>query len=410
MESSQVGIKDLVNQDLRALKPFFDQIKFNVSDSVGAGSRERLDASPTTLDLVAAFLIFYGVLQLFEGVGLWLLKRWGEYFAVVATSLFIPLEVYELTEKITWLRVVALIVNVAAVVYLLVWKRLFGIRAATRRTSVRNGKRRCWRSRSRPGPSVNRPPVVRRPALRHDRTVARKPVRATVTRQRAVDLAAGARVSLARMRDPGLRLRRRQRRARWGVALRAVPTAVLGGLAAQAIVTGDPIAGACLAAVSAGGAWVTATASRHAWHLHQLPIPAARPVRPPRGSAARPAIDRLDADEVALRQLLGLLGEPASVHGCRRGRRRERAAAVCRRVVAIEAASARTSRAGRRSDPAVAALVTRLDAGVTAHGRLVLGGRRRGGSQLRGAGHLGAGAHRGRDRSPARAGARPDRA
>ena len=67
-------------------------------------------------------------LQLVEGLGLWLLKRWGEYFAVVATSLFIPLEVYELTEKITWLRVVALIVNVAAVVYLLVSKRLFGIR------------------------------------------------------------------------------------------------------------------------------------------------------------------------------------------------------------------------------------------------------------------------------------------
>ena len=86
-----------------------------------------LNASPTTLDLVAAFLIFYGVLQLFEGVGI-IFKRWGEYFAVVATSLFIPLEVYELTEKITWLRVVALIVNVAAVVYLLVSKRLFGIR------------------------------------------------------------------------------------------------------------------------------------------------------------------------------------------------------------------------------------------------------------------------------------------
>ena len=41
------------------------------------------------------------------------------------------------------------------------------------------------------------------------------------------------------------------------------------------------------------------------------------------------------------------------------------------RVVAVEAASGRTSRAGRRSDPAVAALVTRLDAGVAAHRRLV---------------------------------------
>ena len=202
--------------------------------------------------------------------------------------------------------------------------------------------------------------------------MARKPVRATVTRQRAVDLAAGARVSLARMRDPGLRLRRRQRRARWGVALRAVPTAVLGGLAAQAIVTGDPIAGACLAAVSAGGAWVTATASRHAWHLHQLPIPAARPVRPPRGSAARPAIDRLDADEVALRQLLGLLGEPAAYTAVAAADAANALRQCAARVVAIEAASARTSRVGRRSDPAVAALVTRLDTGVTAHGRLVL--------------------------------------
>jgi uncharacterized membrane protein (DUF2068 family) len=129
VESSQVSLKDLVNQDLRLLKPFFDQIKFNVADSGLVRAIENaLNASPTTLNLVAAFLIFYGVLQLVEGLGLWLLKRWGEYFAVVATSLFIPLEVYELTEKVTWLRVVALIVNVAAVVYLLVSKRLFGIR------------------------------------------------------------------------------------------------------------------------------------------------------------------------------------------------------------------------------------------------------------------------------------------
>jgi uncharacterized membrane protein (DUF2068 family) len=129
VESSQVSIKDLVNQDLRALKPFFDQINFNVSDSGLVRAIENaLNANADTLNLVAGFLIFYGALQLVEGLGLWLLKRWGEYFAVVATSLFIPLEVYELTEKVTWLRIVALIVNVAAVVYLLVSKRLFELR------------------------------------------------------------------------------------------------------------------------------------------------------------------------------------------------------------------------------------------------------------------------------------------
>jgi uncharacterized membrane protein (DUF2068 family) len=128
-KSTKVSLKELFNRDLSALKPFFNQIHFNVSDS---GTIKAIDkafaAHQSTLDLVAAFLIFYGALQLVEGLGLWLLKRWGEYFAVVATSLFIPLEVYELTEKITWLRIVAFIVNVAAVVYLLLSKRLFGLR------------------------------------------------------------------------------------------------------------------------------------------------------------------------------------------------------------------------------------------------------------------------------------------
>ena len=128
-ERDQVSVKDLIEHDLSALKPFFDQIKFNVSDSGLVRALEKaLNASSTTLTVVAAALIGYGVLQLVEGLGLWLLKRWGEYFAVVATSVFLPLEVYELTEKVTIVRVLAFVINVAAVVYLLVAKRLFGIR------------------------------------------------------------------------------------------------------------------------------------------------------------------------------------------------------------------------------------------------------------------------------------------
>ncbi|MDF2828903.1 MAG: hypothetical protein K0R01_2186, partial [Mycobacterium sp.] len=61
-------------------------------------------------------------------VGLWLLKRWGEYFAVVATSVFLPLEIYDLSNGVTVTRVLTFAINVAAVVYLLVSKRLFGLR------------------------------------------------------------------------------------------------------------------------------------------------------------------------------------------------------------------------------------------------------------------------------------------
>lgn len=78
---------------------------------------KALAAKPSTLALITGMLAAYAVLQAVEGVGLWLLKRWGEYFAVVATSIFLPLEVHDLAKGITTTRVVTFSINVAAVVY-----------------------------------------------------------------------------------------------------------------------------------------------------------------------------------------------------------------------------------------------------------------------------------------------------
>ena len=132
-ESTQVSLKQLFDRDLASLKPFFDQINFNVSDSGTIRLIEKLlTARHSTLNLIAAGLLFYGALQLVEGVGLWSLRRWGEYVAVVGTTLFIPFEAYEIAEKVTVLRTLALAVNVAAVLYLLLSKRLFGLRGGHR--------------------------------------------------------------------------------------------------------------------------------------------------------------------------------------------------------------------------------------------------------------------------------------
>jgi uncharacterized membrane protein (DUF2068 family) len=129
LRSTQVSIKELFDRDLKSLKPFFNQIHFNVSDSSTINSIEKvLDAKSSTLNLIGAGVVFYGLLQIAEGIGLWSLKRWGEYVAVVGTTLFIPLEVYEVTEKATWLKIVVLLINIAAVLYLLLSKRLFGLR------------------------------------------------------------------------------------------------------------------------------------------------------------------------------------------------------------------------------------------------------------------------------------------
>jgi uncharacterized membrane protein (DUF2068 family) len=133
LKTTQISLQQLFDRDLTSLKPFFDQIHFNVRDSSTVNSIEKvLNAKPSTLNLIAAGLLLYGALQIVEGIGLWSLKRWGEYVAVVGTTLFIPLEIYEIADKATWLKITVFVINVVAVLYLLLSKRLFGVRGGHR--------------------------------------------------------------------------------------------------------------------------------------------------------------------------------------------------------------------------------------------------------------------------------------
>jgi hypothetical protein len=72
-----------------------------------------------------------------EAIALWGLKRWGEYFAMVATCAGIPYEIYELVAKVTALRMTAFLINVALVVYLVLSKRLFGARGGKKAYDAR---------------------------------------------------------------------------------------------------------------------------------------------------------------------------------------------------------------------------------------------------------------------------------
>ena len=67
--------------------------------------------------------VAYGSLFAVEGVGLWLEKRWAEYLTIVVTGLLIPFEAYELAKQITVLRAIALLANIAVVIYLIMQLR-----------------------------------------------------------------------------------------------------------------------------------------------------------------------------------------------------------------------------------------------------------------------------------------------
>jgi uncharacterized membrane protein (DUF2068 family) len=136
--SSRLSIEQAYDQMLPAVRTLLRELGFNVNHSKLLGLiQHAFRLNPHTLTLLALAAGAYAVIEVIEGVGLWLLKRWGEYFAMIATSVGIPYEIYDLTAKVTWLRVVAFIINVALVVYLVVSKRLFGVRGGKKAYEAR---------------------------------------------------------------------------------------------------------------------------------------------------------------------------------------------------------------------------------------------------------------------------------
>jgi uncharacterized membrane protein (DUF2068 family) len=90
----------------------------------------------STLRIVGAVFAVYAIIEGIEAVGLWYQRRWAEYLTFLVTTSLLPLEVYELANTLSPLKVVTFLINVAVVGYLLFAKRLFGLRggvAAERR-------------------------------------------------------------------------------------------------------------------------------------------------------------------------------------------------------------------------------------------------------------------------------------
>lgn len=127
--NSQAAVHQLFNENLTVLRPVAQHFHYDLDHSPVVDTiRKIFQYRHSTLLVAAAALLAYALIELIEGVGLWMLKRWAEYLAVVATAAFLPLEVYELAEKVSGLRTATLGLNVLAVLYIALSKRLFGLR------------------------------------------------------------------------------------------------------------------------------------------------------------------------------------------------------------------------------------------------------------------------------------------
>lgn len=74
--------------------------------------------TPKQLKELSIGTFVYAGLFATEGIGLLLRKRWAEYFTLVTTGGFIPLEIYELARHLTMTKAVVTLINVLIVWYL----------------------------------------------------------------------------------------------------------------------------------------------------------------------------------------------------------------------------------------------------------------------------------------------------
>jgi len=73
---------------------------------------------PAKFIAVGIVALVYAAIFATEGIGLWMRKHWAEWFTVIATGSFVPVELYECIVRFGWLKFAVMVANILIVIYL----------------------------------------------------------------------------------------------------------------------------------------------------------------------------------------------------------------------------------------------------------------------------------------------------
>ena len=118
-----IGVLNLFNKDVgQRLEHLLDHLHVDpdnryaqvLIDQVG-----RMTNTNLKLAGLIAISFFYAALFGTEGVGLFLRKRWAEWFVVIVTGSLLPVEIYEIVHKVTAFKIALILVNLLILGYLI---------------------------------------------------------------------------------------------------------------------------------------------------------------------------------------------------------------------------------------------------------------------------------------------------
>jgi uncharacterized membrane protein (DUF2068 family) len=116
-----VGAMQLVHKDVGdVLAQIASDLRFNPEGRFVNFVLDRASLLNDPMLRRIGFAAFcYAGVGIFEGIGLYLEKAWGEYLTAIITASFLPFEIHEILRRFTLARVGLLVANVVVLLYLL---------------------------------------------------------------------------------------------------------------------------------------------------------------------------------------------------------------------------------------------------------------------------------------------------
>ena len=115
-----LGLLTLLGRDVQAVAEHI--VRFSHINPASRYPRIFIDAASHVTNahlwMLAAAAAVYAIVRFVEAYGLWHERRWAEWFALLAGGLYLPVEIYEMFHRLTWLKVAVFATNVGIVVYM----------------------------------------------------------------------------------------------------------------------------------------------------------------------------------------------------------------------------------------------------------------------------------------------------
>ncbi len=116
-----IGLLHFLNRDVESrLHHLMDSLHVDSDNHIPRWCLKQAGLlTKNKLAALSAIAFFYAAIFATEGTGLYLRKRWAEYFVVIVTGSLLPLEAYEIWHKVTLAKILLTAGNLIILGYLI---------------------------------------------------------------------------------------------------------------------------------------------------------------------------------------------------------------------------------------------------------------------------------------------------